>query len=161
MKVELEEMPQEARLWVYQADRKLNEDEIEKLSQLTSSFLARWEAHGQPLTAAFEIRFAQFLIIAVNESLHGATGCSIDSSVQLVRQLEEILHVSFLDRSKVAYLKGEEVTLSPLPKIKAIAASGSIDRDTMVFDNSVASFGEYQNRWLKPAQDSWLKRYLP
>ena len=160
MKAVFEEMPGHSRLWVYQADRQLSAQEMERLKQITLNFVDQWQAHGKSLRASFEVRYDQFLVLAVDESFNGATGCSIDSSVQLIRTLEEELGVSFLDRSKVALMQEDRVALAPLSELKSIAGEGVLTRETIVFNNSVSSMEQYRSAWMVPAGDSWLKRYF-
>lgn len=160
MKAVFEEMPGHSRLWVYQADRQLSGQEMERLKQITLNFVDQWQAHGKSLRASFEVRYDQFLVLAVDESFNGATGCSIDSSVQLIRTLEEELGVSFLDRSKVALMQEDRVALAPLSELKSIAGEGVLTRETIVFNNSVSSMEQYRSAWMVPAGDSWLKRYF-
>lgn len=160
MRAEFEELPGHARLWVYQANRTLSKDEVNLMTDITANFVDQWQAHGKSLRASFEVRFDQFLILAVDESYNGATGCSIDSSVQLIRTLEQQLTVSFLDRSKVALLQEDKVALEPLAELKNLASQGTLTKNTVVFNNSVASMDQYRESWMVPAGDSWLKRYF-
>ena len=160
MKAVFQEIPQDARLWVYQADRKLTEEEVKAVEAAAEQFVNNWEAHGKPLRASFKIAYDQFLILTVDENYNGATGCSIDSSVALVRYLQQSLNISFLDRSKVAVMNDSQVELTPFTQLKSLVAEGTIDRDTMIFDNSVDSMEKFQSSWLVKAEDSWLRRYF-
>lgn len=160
MRADFEEMPGHSRLWVYQADRQLSEEETDRLKQITFDFVDQWQAHGKSLRASYEVRYNQFLVLAVDESFNGATGCSIDSSVQLIRSLENELNVSFLDRSKVALMQEDRVALAPLSELKSIADEGSLTQETIVFNNSVSSMDQYKSSWMIPAGDSWLKRHF-
>ncbi len=157
---ELEQMPDHARLWVYQCDRKLSDDEKELVKQATKNFLGNWAAHGQELLSSFDVLYNQFLIIAVDESMHGASGCSIDASVSLIRELEKSLNLSMLDRSKIAFLAEEAVLLKPLHSLKEAVHEGSITEDMKVFNNSVSNYGDWKNQWVQPAKESWMSRYF-
>ncbi len=160
MKIEFEQLSETSRLWVYQADRKLQPKEIAILRNITDDFIDSWQAHGQTLAASYELRFDQFLVISVDESYNGASGCSIDASVALVRQLEQTMGISFLDRSKVAILAGEDVTLRPLTLLKKDAAEGKLPSDAKVFNNAVSTLADYRMSWIQPAKESWLGRYF-
>lgn len=160
MIADFKSMPDDARLWVYQASRTLSSEETEQLKSTTNSFLGNWEAHGKPLKAAFELRYDQFLVLTVDESYNGATGCSIDSSVVLIRELEKMLAVSFLDRSKIAFMHGESVQTSPMTELRGKVSAGDLSQETLVFNNAVSNMGEYRTTWMVPASASWLKRYF-
>lgn len=153
-------MPDTARLWVYQSDRNLSKTEIEWVRQRTQLFLDQWAAHGQGLTASYLLEHDQFLILMVDERHEAASGCSIDASVSLIRELEQYLGNSFLDRSKVAILKDNKVQLLPLNGIKKAIAEGVILPNTSVFNNSVCTFGEWKSQWQQPASSSWMARFF-
>ena len=160
MIAQLDTMPDHARLWVYQAGRKLSDQEIQQVAIRTTTFLEQWAAHGQELRAAFEIKFNQFLVIAVDESMHGASGCSIDSCVGMVRELEQALSVSFMDRTKVALLDDDKVQLVNLKEIRSNISSGTISEKTVVTNNAVSSYGDFKKSWALPATKSWVARYF-
>jgi len=155
-----EPLPDHARLWIFQADRKFTTKELAYLNVTMAGFVASWSAHGVPLQAAFWIKYDQFLILAVDESSHGASGCSIDSSVALIRKLESEIGVSLLDRSKIAVKQQEGIRLFELPMIKKAVADGLIHTNDIVFNNAVASFGEWKNQWEITAVNSWMKRFF-
>lgn len=153
-------MPATARVWIYQGERKFSPQEKEIIDKSAANFVAQWAAHGKDLAATYRIEYDQFLIFMVDETQHAASGCSIDSSVALIREIEKHLGISMLDRSKVAFLKNEEVSLKPFNELKRLVESGEITEETLVFDNSIDNLGEWQDNWLIPAGKSWLKRYF-
>ncbi len=160
MIAEIGTMPDQARLWVYQADRKLTGDEITRVIIATEAFLENWAAHGHALKAAYSIEFDQFLIVTVDESVSAASGCSIDASVGLIRGLEMELQISFLDRSKVALLEDGRVSLQPLNAVKSLISEGVISKDTQVINNSVSTYGDWKQSWIQSAENSWMNRFF-
>ena len=153
-------MPDEARLWIYQASRALNEREVDFVKHHTSQFLSQWQAHGQGLKASFTVEYAQFLIISVDESFSQASGCSIDSSVHLIKALESELNVSFMTTSQVAFLIDDQVALFPFNTLKSRVQENLISPSTMIFDNTVKNIGELRAKWLVPSQSSWVNRFF-
>jgi hypothetical protein len=160
MLVPFNTMPDEARLWVYQANRLLTEAEQQHVLREAADFLMGWKAHGVELQTACTLEHGHFLVIAVDEAHHGASGCSIDASVGFVRTLENQLGVQFLDRTKVAILLGDHLELIPLAELKSRVQQGDITSDTLVFNNSLSTLGEWRNHWKTPAGESWMKRYF-
>ncbi len=160
MIVAFDSLPNNSRLWVYQANTPLNQEQITAVRQTMENFLSTWAAHGNPLRAGYDIRYGQFIILAVDESLHGASGCSIDGSVALVRELEEVLGLSLLDRSQVAVETGEGIRLFPFNEIKRRISAGEIAPSDDVFNNAVATMEAFQEGWKVPAEQSWLKRHF-
>lgn len=160
MYIEFDEMPATARVWIYQSNTKLDSDLIKMIELQGQAFCENWEAHGQPLKSTFKVFHDQFLVISVDESYNMASGCSIDKSVELVRNLESRLGVSFFDRTNIAFLKEDEVFLKPMYTLKKEISAGAIDRDTVTFNNLVQNIGEMKEKWQVPVGDSWLNRYF-
>jgi len=160
MLIPFENMPDHSRVWIYQADRKLNALEIKQLGDQTVPFLEQWAAHGAALKASYTVLHDQFLVISVDEGYNSASGCSIDSSVHFVQSQEQLLGVNFFDRSKVAFVRNDEVFLESVQNLKSKANSGSITSDVLTFDNLVTNKKEFDERWCVPAKDTWLARYF-
>jgi hypothetical protein len=159
-KLGLEALPDSARIWIYQSNRALTANEGVQLETAANQFVSGWNAHGQQLSAGFEFLHNHFLILAVDESIHGASGCSIDSSVALIRQLNAVFQIDFLDRTKVAMLENGQVELLDLSEIKNAVATGKLTPESKVFNNLLRTLGEFRNKWVVSALETWLKRYF-
>ena len=160
MYVGFEEMPSTARVWIYQADRQLNAEEQSLVADTAKEFLSQWAAHGSPLKSSYQLLHDKFLVISVDEGFNQASGCSIDASVALIRELESKLSLNFFDRTKVAFLLNGEIFQSSMNDIKQLISDGKINSDTITFNNLVANIDEFQKSWKVPAGESWLKRYF-
>ena len=160
MLISFNEMPEEARLWIYQAERKLTDKEVEFVRFNTENFLNQWRAHGQDLKSSFTIEYDQFLVISVDESFSQASGCSIDASVHLIEALQSELGISFMTTSKVAFLQNDKINLYPFNKLKEQAKDNVISPETLVFDNTVKNVAEFKSRWLKESGATWVKRFF-
>lgn len=155
-----EELPASARVWIYQANSTLNDDDMQAIEEIAQPFFDQWAAHGAALKSSFKIFHNKFLVIAVDESHNAASGCSIDASVALVRELAQKLHVDFFDRTNVCFFVNDEIFESPMTGIKELVSNGSITESTLTFNNLVPTVGELNDNWLIPAKESWLKRYF-
>lgn len=160
MYVSFETLKDDSRIWIYQADRKLSDKDILFIRENSENFLNNWRAHGRDLMASYQVVHEQFLIIAVDESFHNASGCSLDDGVHFIQWLEKQLSVNLFDRTNVAFLIGHEVHIIPLHKIKDKVSEGIISGATKTFNNLVARKGDLSTEWVLPAQESWLARYL-
>jgi hypothetical protein len=160
MFIPFEKIPSGSRIWVYQADRKFSEAEVNEIEQQSKAFLDDWAAHGSQLACSAVIFHAQFLVLSVFEDFQQPSGCSIDSSVHFIQDLEKQYNVNFMDRSKVAFINNGEVFLESLPNIKKRIAEGTIKEDTLTFNNLIERKDDLENRWLVPAKNSWLNRYF-
>src|ERR1043165_8697790 len=96
-------MPADARIWIYQANRKLSEQEISSISDRAKEFLENWTAHDNALRASFQLLYGYFLIIMIDKNYEQASGCSIDKSFHFVQKLEKDFNLTLLDRMLFAY----------------------------------------------------------
>ena len=160
MHVPFETQPKSARVWIYQADRALKDQECRFIEKNAKAFCEQWAAHGVALKSSFKILHNRFLILAVDEQANMASGCSIDSSVNFIRSIEKQMDMDFLDRTKVAFVVNNEVFAEPFANLKTKVQNGEITKATMTFNNLVANVGEFEENWLVEAGNSWLKRYF-
>ncbi|REE00529.1 hypothetical protein [Marinoscillum furvescens] len=160
METAIHEMPDHARVWVYQANQRFTADQKALINEQLSAFTGQWAAHGQQLVATFSIVHDQFIVLAVDESMHQASGCSIDASVNVIRQIEQQTGLSLLDRTQVAFLADGEVKTYAFNQLKQAVLSGEVKPDTQVFDNTLTNAGEWKTRWVQPAGDTWVSRYF-
>jgi len=144
-----------SRVWVYQADRKLSDAEARQIKDELDSFTISWTAHNNQLKAKAELRYNRFIVLIVDESQAGASGCSIDKSVRFINHLEEEFGIRLLDRFNLAYREGNEVLSAPRHDFEAMLKQGSINKNTIVFNNMVQNLRELQTKWEVPFKDSW------
>lgn len=160
MLVEFNTLPETARVWIYQCSRSFSESEMEELSLDLDTFLTSWTAHGNDLNAGYEIKYKRFIVIALDQTTQGATGCSIDASVHFIQALEKKYNVLLLDKMNVSYKQGEFVAYKSLLDFKAMAKQKAVSKNTIVFNNLVTNKGEYLEHWEVPASESWHARFL-
>ena len=144
-----------SRVWVYQSNKKLTDEEVSKIQHQLDNFTIGWTAHNNQLKAKAEIKYNRFLILIVDESQAGASGCSIDKSVNFIKQIEQQYNINLLDRFNLAYRDGNEVLSVPRHDFEEMLKSGSINTGTIVFNNMVQNLKELQTKWEVPFKDSW------
>lgn len=144
-----------SRIWIYQANRILSSDEEQKIQQKLSDFTSQWQAHGHDLAALGEIRHHQFIILSVDEQVAGATGCSIDKSVYLMKEIEKEFNLELFDRFRIAYRDGENVINCSKHEFETLLEQGKLNSDTIVFNNMVSSRKDLNTSWEVALKDSW------
>ncbi|WP_375580951.1 hypothetical protein ABWH96_08030 [Marivirga tractuosa] len=154
------DLDKNSRLWVYQSDRAFNNDEKQFILQNGKAFVESWTAHNKALNASIEIKYDQFIVLAVDETKASATGCSIDKSVHFIKALENELKINLLDKSKIAFLKNDEVILESLSTIKSKVESEDILPELLTFNNMVSNKSDFDSNWLIPASESWMGRFF-
>lgn len=156
MYLPIEQMPDHSRVWVYQANRPFSASETQAIENYLTPALTQWAAHGAGLNASFEIRFQQVIVIAVDETINAASGCSIDASTRWFKEMGAALGIDFFDRS-TAIVEGDEVTLLPLTALKN---NPLLTPSKDVIPLQTESLGAYRSGWLQRADTTWLKRYF-
>ncbi len=147
-----------SRIWIYQANRVLNSDEEQKIQQKLNDFTSQWQAHGHDLAAQGEIRYHQFIILSVDEQVAGATGCSIDKSVYLMKEIEQEFSLELFDRFRIAYRDGEDVINCSRQEFEDLLIKGTLNSDTVVFNNMVSIRRDLSTIWEVAMKDSWHGR---
>lgn len=158
-RVPFDQLPPNARLWIFAADRPLSSAERPTFLADIDRFLDHWAAHKVPLPAARELRYDRFLLIGVDESSTGASGCSVDALVRAMKTFEEVYGLELVNHAPVLYREGDDIRRVPREEFRELARSGRLTPDTVVFDNTLTSVGALQQgRWETRAADAWHGR---
>lgn len=160
MLVDFDTLPDESRVWIYQANRSFSDEELSDIEEKLKVFLEAWTAHGSDLKAGYKIKYKRFIIIALDQELQSATGCSIDASVHFIQQLEQAYQVDLMDKMNVSYKQGEFVAYKPLIEFRKMAKDKAVSKNTIVFNNLVNNIAEFKENWEVPASESWHSRFV-
>jgi hypothetical protein len=60
--ITFEQMPADARVWIYQADRDLTDAEVADIQKKAAMFLMEWTSHGKLMLATVEVKYNRFVI---------------------------------------------------------------------------------------------------
>lgn len=153
-------LSENSRIWIYQSNRSLTQQEKESIFKLIEDFLNNWKSHGVSLNSGFEIKYNRFIVIAQDQNTQIATGCSIDSMVHFIQKLEKQYNISLLDKLNVSYKQGDYIAYKSLKDFKKMVKDGAVSKNTIVFNNLVQTKLEYTNYWEVPAFESWHARFF-
>ncbi len=145
----------ESSIWIYQSNRSFNDKEIEELQQILHEFTQSWTAHNNQLKAGFEIRYNQFIVLIVDETQAGASGCSIDKSVHLMKEIENKYNVVLFDRMQIAYKDNGQIKILASEAFRENVETGKLNAETIVFNNLVKDYQSYKNNWETTMKNSW------
>jgi len=146
----------DSKVWVYQSNRLFSLGEALELEEVLKDFTGKWQSHGTPVKGAAYLFFGQFIILMADETATGVSGCSTDSSVRLIKEIEQRFGVNMFDRTTLAFVVKDKVQLLPLSQLQYAAENGFINNDTLYFNNLVQTKAELENKWIIPVKDSWL-----
>jgi hypothetical protein len=150
----------DSRVWVYQSSRLFTISEALQIEEMINQFANNWLSHGTPVKGAAYLFFGQFVVLMADETATGVSGCSTDSSVRLIKDIEKIFGVNMFDRMSLAFVAKDKVQLLPMPQLKYAVEKGFIAADTLFFNNVVLTKEELENNWIIPAKDSWLSKKI-
>jgi hypothetical protein len=158
----IESMPDEARLWAYHTASALSASEVETLKRNLDQFVLEWSAHGKALAAAYDLKYSQFLLLAVDERKAPASGCSIDSMVRYLGSLQFSVGIQFVGTPPVCYRKGDSVYCCSRDQFRRLVKEGEVSQDTIVFNETIQTVGEYKRGlWEGPFSRSWHSKAFP
>lgn len=147
-----------SRVWIYQCNRLFSLSEAIELEELLQQFTAGWQTHGTPVKGYANLFFGRFIVLMADETQAGVSGCSTDSSVRLIKQLELKFSVTLFDRQLLAFLVKDSIQLLPLSQLQYAVNNSFITPDTIYFNNLVQTKQELENNWMIPVKDSWLAK---
>lgn len=150
----------ESRVWVYQASRTLTVSEALEAEEMIKDFCEEWRSHGAEVQAYGNLFFGQFLILMADETKAAVSGCSTDSSVRFVKELEKKFNIDFFNRTNLAFWIKDKVQLLPLGQLAYALENNFIGPDTLYFNNTVLNKEQLENNWIIPVKDSWLANRL-
>tara|TARA_B100000945_G_C20417128_1_gene615731 strand:+ start:797 stop:1297 length:501 start_codon:yes stop_codon:yes gene_type:complete len=153
-------LPPNAKVWIYQSDSNLSSTDVELIEKEVKFFLNNWSSHNKEIESSFEIRYNRFLIIGLNENINSASGCSIDKSVNFIKNLQSILKVNFLNRLDVAYKIGNEINSISLLEFQTMIRKNKLSKDSIVYNNMIDTKKLYLNNWETTIENSWHKKFL-
>ncbi|MGO1520014.1 MAG: ABC transporter ATPase [Sphingobacterium sp.] len=147
------------KVWIYQANRFFTEPELTEAKAYLDAFVRTWTAHGSALAGKAEIHHNLFVVLTVDESVANATGCSVDRSVHVLKELEQQINIGLFDRTLVAYVDAEGATqLVSRDVFEELVKQGEVTQETQVFNNLVKTEDEWETSWLVPFKASWHAR---
>jgi hypothetical protein len=149
----------DVRCWVFGSSRPLSEENPALRTRL-DRFFSQWQSHGASVSGRWRILEDRFLVVLRDPEGAEVSGCSIDSMVGEVKQLERELETRLLDSSRIFYRNAEgRVESVNRLEFKALAAEGRIHPETEVFDTTLTNLADLRpGLFSKPMKDSWHAR---
>jgi len=160
MLVNFDSLADSSRVWIYQSNKEFTDAEVLEIGKKLEDFIANWKRHGEDLKASYQIKYKQFIILAVDENYNEISGCSIDASTHLMQQIEKAYGVELFNKMNTAFKDGEHINSVVLADFQKYASQQKITSKTIVFNNLVQTKKELEIGWEIPAEKSWHARYF-
>ena len=157
-----EQIPEEfnnaSRVWIYQSSRKFFLSEALEIEEILEKFISDWKSHGADVKGYANLFYGQFIVLLADETNATVGGCSTDSSVRCIKEIEKKFNVQLFDRQSLAFLIDNKIQVIPLSQLNYAVANGFINGDTLYFNNTVLTKGELMKEWIIPAKQSWISK---
>ncbi|MGB0849678.1 MAG: ABC transporter ATPase [Bacteroidia bacterium] len=150
----------DGRIWIYVAKRTLNDSEVSQIKSKLADFCSSWAAHGNQLSAGFEVYYNQILVLAVDENVAPATGCSIDSANATFQEIETEMGLDLFNRMNLAFVDDERVRLIKMNDLNQAYRSGLINEDSRFLDNTISTLADFRERWEVRFDTAWAYKRI-
>lgn len=146
----------DAKAWVYTSNEEFTEEHLSLITKYSEVFLSQWDSHGKLVKGTIQVLKNRF--IAVFADTEGDTMCgrAQDASVKFIKELEEILQVSLMDRMLVAFEFDGNIETLPFIELRSQIASGKIPSSTIFYNGLIASKEAFLSDWERPIEGSWV-----
>ncbi len=155
-----EDFSPDSRVWIYQSSRLFSINEALQIEALLEEFTQNWTSHGAGVKGYGNLFFGQFIVLMADETQATVSGCSTDSSVRLIKNIEQLFHVDLFNRNHLAFIVKDKVQLLPLSQLAYAFENNFITPDTLYFNNIVQTKKEWEKSWIVPLKESWLANRL-
>jgi hypothetical protein len=150
----------QSRVWVYQSSRLFTLTEALAIEEILEDFAKNWKSHSTPVKGFGTLFFGQFIVLIADETSTGVSGCSTDSSVRVVKEIETAFKVNMFDRTNLAFVVKDKVQLIPMAQLNYAIDNGFIGPETLFFDNNITNLDLLESKWILPIKDSWLAKRI-
>lgn len=104
---------EESKVWAFAADHFLDEKQLDLIKTHLKAFMPQWAAHGTPLKNDFAILGNNIVLVAVDETIANASGCSIDALVRKIKEIGKEINVDFFNRLSITIEREGEFSKVP------------------------------------------------
>ncbi|MFZ4798886.1 MAG: hypothetical protein ACOYMA_15405 [Bacteroidia bacterium] len=148
------QMPPNAKVWIYASDRSISPSQLAIINQKTVPFIQNWTAHQNQLKAEFAVLFHCFLVFMVDEGVHEISGCGIDKLTHLIREIDTETNLNLFNRMGVQLLENNEVI--GMTKAEFLSKMATHDlSNTKAFNNQVTNKTQFDLEWIIPTENAW------
>ena len=148
----------DSRVWIYQSNRQFTLDEALQVDELLVDFTNTWKSHGAAVKGFAKLLFGQFIILMADENATGVSGCSTDTSVRLIKNIEQDFNINLFDRQNLAFIVQERIQIFPLDQLNNAIENDLLSQDSLYFNNTIQTKQELMRHWIIPIKNSWLAR---
>lgn len=142
-----------ARIWIFGFKEKLSEEDIKIVRDELDTFVVNWKSHKKPVIGDYEILYDRFVILVAESSL---SGCSIDSSVNVLRKLKNEHNLDAFNQDLVYYRDSNDISALSRDEFQKLVDEDKISLDTTVYNMTPTMLGVFRaGQWELSFSKSW------
>ncbi len=139
-----------SKVWIYLSNRKFDSTESDYIQTILNQFTQNdWKTHGKALRASGQLLLNQLIVLIVDEDLNNASGCSIDSSVHMIKKLGSELNVDFFNRLYLLVLRDDQIRYVHINDLKNY-------KGWKLVNPMISNLSELQNQFILDVEKSVL-----
>ena len=151
----LESFADDSRIWIYGFNREFKPSDKVIMNSRLAEFVQGWTSHGEPVRGGFALIENIFVVLAVS-SKDFVSGCSIDSSVAVLKEMRDQYGLDGLDRSRVYYRDHGQIVVVSRRDFVLLTNTGKINANVPVFDTTIPTLGDLRaGKFEIPLGQSW------
>ena len=154
MLVDYTSLADNSKVWIYPSSKKLYPQEVEKINEQVTDFLKNWKQNDLPIPASFQLAHKRILIVITDAEMPLLTD-AINELVSFILTLEQEYNTVLMDKMNPCFKQGIYVQYKDLKSFKKLIKDKAVNKNTIVFDNTIQTKMEFENYWEVPAKDSW------
>jgi len=147
-------MPEDSKVWVFPSEKKIYKNEIEALEKRIGDFLTGWEQQNTGLAASFTLKYNRFIVIFADSDAAISTQTT-DELIGFILELQAAFNTELMDKMNACFKQGDYVQYKDLKDFKKLIKDKAVNKNTIVFDNLVATKQEFDGYWEVSASESW------
>lgn len=149
-------MPPNAKVWIYASDKIINASQLETVHQMAVPFIQNWTAHQNQLKAEFAVLYNCFLVFMVNEGFNEISGCGIDKSVKLVKEIEQATGLNFFNRLKIQSIENQSINIYSKIEIVEKIENNTLTSNVKTFNNQITNKLQFDTEWIIDLENAWF-----
>ena len=147
-----DDFSENSKVWIYPSNRTLSVEDEKVIRKYLEEFTRNWTAHESPVKGTFEIYKSNFIVLVADDTQSAVSGCSIDSSVKIVKAIGNELKIDFFNRLQIVIEKDTDIKRVTLDNL-------SNEAGTFIYDTSVSNLYDFRTKFKIP-QEVYLKRFI-
>lgn len=146
----------DAKAWVYTSNAEFTNEQLADVEKYGDVFLSQWDSHGKRVKGNIQVLHNRFIAIFADTEGDTMCGRAQDSSVKFIKELEQIISATLMDRMLIAYNANGTIATLPFTQLRAKIANGEVSKTSNFYNGMIKTKEEFLSSWETPIEGSWL-----